>query len=638
MAAVLPALGACAQLRERLGRNRPPPGPVPVETPTASAFLGFDRVLRAPGEPDGRFEVVRFPDSTGTRRLADGDSAVLLDLPGPAVIRRIRLSLGSADPHWLRRVALRMYWDGEENPSVAVPLGDFFAEGFERRAYASVPMGNGPAGFYSYLPMPFARHARIVLENGTGQPLEQLSFDADVQTEAQLAPPLATLHALWTRDARPRSTGRHVVADLRGAGWFVGTALSAQGYEGTLTFLEGNGSFRVDGRSYTGIPTTAYLGAGGDADGLAAGPFSGITLRDEARARLSAYRWHLPDPIPFRESLRLEIERGRANRDAADFATVAYWYQSEPHEPFPPLPFPSERRAPDVLLPADAQRVGDAEVVGTGAGSVRLTVSAPRPDLYAVVVYPEASPGSAAPSVQVRASRTPPRVLDVAPPGAEPGDLLPGIVVDTVAVTTRTLELDLKAGRGGLPLPVAVHLAPVGPWADRWQVVGPWTYGGAAGASAPTDFVWPPELDPAAADYPASTRSDSEPTRSGAGTRLAWRPADTDARGTLSFARTLGPAVNASAYAQTFLWSTDQRSATLVLTTDDAYQLWVGGLRVAPPAAPSGGSGEIEIPLQLGPGYNRILLEVAATGSWSVRMRVADPSGTLRWSRAPRDP
>lgn len=633
VAAALPALGACAQLRERLGRSRPPLGPVPVEVPTTSAFLGFDRVLRAPGEADGRLEIVRFPDSTGTRRVADGDSAVLLDLPGPAVIRRVRLSLKSADPHWLRRVALRMYWDGEENPSVAVPLGDFFAEGFERRAYASVPMGSGPSGFYSYLPMPFARRARIVLENGTGQPLEELSFDADVQSGAELAVPLATLHALWSRDARPRSTGRHVVADLRGAGWFVGTALSAQSYEGTLSFVDGNGSFRVDGRPYTGIPTAAYLGGGG----AAAGPFAGVTLRDDARARLSAYRWHLPDPIPFRESLRLEIERGRANRGAADFATVAYWYQSEPHEPLPPLPFPSERRAPDVLLPADAQRVGDLEVVGMGAGSVRLTVSAPRPDLYAVVVYPEASPGSAAPSVQVRASRTPPRVLDVAPAGAEPGDLLPGVVVDTVAVTTRTVDLELTARRAGLPLPAAVHLAPVGPWADRWQVVGPWTYGAVSGAVAPTDFVWPPELDPAAADYPASGRSESGPIQPG-GARLAWRPADADARGTLSFAQVLGPATGASAYAQTFLWSNDRRNATLVLTTDDAYQLWVGGLRVPPPAAPPSGSDEVEVPIQLLPGYNRILLEVAATGSWSVRMRVADPSGTLRWSRAPRDP
>lgn len=622
----LAAAGGCAQLRGRLGLERPAPGPVPVEVPTSAAVLGFDRVLRAPGEHDGRFDLVVFPDSTQSRLLADGDSAVLLDLTGHGVVRRIRLSLTSADPDWLRRVALRMYWDDEAAPSVEVPLGDFFADGFAQLPYAAVPMGVGDGGFYSYLPMPFTRRARIVLENGTGLPIEGLSFDADVQRDGELATPVATFHALWSHDLRPRSAERHLVADVKGAGWFIGTALSAQGYEGSLSFLEGSGTFRVDGRVFQGTTSASYLGADASGRGALAGAFQGTTLRDDARARVAAYRWHLPDPIPFRESLRLELERGRANRDAADFATVAYWYQTEPHDPFPQMDHPAERRAPDVLIPAEAVRGSDLGVIGTGAGTLRLIVPVPRADLYEVVVYPQASPGAAAPTVTVRGSRAPARSLDVGPPGAEPGDLLPGVVVDTVAVTTRALELELAAGGSGIALPAAVHMRPLALWAAEWQVVGPWpnvrTPGG--GANPALDSAWAPEADPTAPGYAAPSG------------RAEWRPTDADVGGLVQLARALPASEGVAAYAQAFLWAPDARAVSLVLDTEDAHQIWVDGVLASSGGAPEAGTVEQDAAVALHEGWNRVLLKLATgNGPWTFRLRVADPSGALRWARSP---
>jgi hypothetical protein len=352
-----------------------------------------------------------------------------------------------------------------------------------------------------------------------------------------------------------------------------------------------------------------------------------VTLRDEASARIAAYRWHLPDPVPFRESLRLELERGRANRDAADLATVAYWYQSEPHEPFPPLPYATERRVPQVLIPAEAARTGDLELIGTGAGTLRINAPVPRSDLYEVVVYPEASPGSVAPTVAVRGSRRAPRPLDVGGAGAEAGDLLPGVVVDTIPVRARSVELELVARGGSIALPAAVHMRPLGPWAEQWQVVGPWRYGSAAGvAASPTDFVWPPELDPAASDYAAE-----------GGGRMSWTPADADASGTLVLRRLFPAAERATAFAQTFLWSSDDRASTLVVRTDDAFQLWVGGIPVAHGSGGTAGTGETDVPVILRPGWNRVLLEVAATAGWRLRLRAADPTGGLRWSRLPLD-
>ena len=452
------ATGGCATVRQLL-RLDDPAGAEPAEIPTAP-LLGFDRIMQAPGEPDGRFEHVSLL-VPGSPAVQPGDSAVLLDLEGPGVIRRIRITVASPDPHYLRRIALRMHWDGETEPSVHVPLGDFFGNGFERRPYAALPLGVASGGFYSYLPMPFTRRAYIVLENGTGLAIDDLQFDADVQLGAVLADPVATFHAFWSRDPRPDPDRPHLVADLAGAGWFVGTSLNAQGHDGTFSFLQGSGVLRIDGHTLNYAATAAYLNETGTRDAEAlAGPFQGVVLRDEEHTRLAAYRWHLPDPISFRRSFRLVLERGRANRETADFATVAYWYQTEPHRPLPPLPGPHERRVPEVLVPPGAIHRDDIEVVGTGGGTVRLVLRIPRPDLYEVVVYPEASPDAVTPTVAIVGSSRPGRALDVSPAGVEPGDLLPGVVVETAAVLGRTLELAVAARGGGIALPAAVHFAP----------------------------------------------------------------------------------------------------------------------------------------------------------------------------------
>ena len=139
----------------------------------------------APGE--GRFLHVSSFDTTGGNRdryeVPPGDSVVLLDVEGPGVIRRLWITVASDDPHYLRRIALKMYWDGETEPSVAVPLGDFFGNGFEKVHYLAAPMGVSSGGFYSYLPMPFSSRARIVAENGTGRVVDAFYFNADVETD-----------------------------------------------------------------------------------------------------------------------------------------------------------------------------------------------------------------------------------------------------------------------------------------------------------------------------------------------------------------------------------------------------------------------------------------------------------------------
>jgi hypothetical protein len=79
-------------------------------------------------------------------------------------------------------------------------------------------------------------------------------------------------------------------------------------------------------------------------------PYAGTSLYEHdtdrpTRHKLTAYRFHIEDPVIFQESLKVTIEHGHANLQQNDYSSTAYWYQTEPHVPFPPLP-PAVARRP----------------------------------------------------------------------------------------------------------------------------------------------------------------------------------------------------------------------------------------------------------------------------------------------------
>ena len=92
----------------------------------------------------------------------------------------------SRDPHYLRRISLKMYWDDEQAPSVQAPLGDFFGNGFDKSHYAALPAGVSSGGFYFYLPMPFRKSARIVVENGTGMSIDAFYYNIGITRNDRL--------------------------------------------------------------------------------------------------------------------------------------------------------------------------------------------------------------------------------------------------------------------------------------------------------------------------------------------------------------------------------------------------------------------------------------------------------------------
>ena len=206
--------------------------------------------------------------------------------------------------------------------------------------------------------------------------------------------------------------------------------------------------------------------------------------------------------------------------------------------------------------------------------------------------------------------------------------MLPGVVVDTVAVAGRTVELELSA-QGGVALPAAVHLRPVGTWAREWWVVGPWPSAGSSGTnpSPALDSVWGPELDP----------DPFQIYRLPTGRYTGWQEADADALGMLSFDAHFSTSDEVSAYAQAFVSSPDDRRATLLIAAAEPYQLWVNGQpaleRRVRNAAPAG---EQEVPTILRTGWNQVLIKLAdVQEGLGIMLRVADPRAEHSWARNP---
>jgi len=287
--------------------------------------------------------------------LPAGSTTTLAAIDGPGVIQHIWIT---ADTKSYRDCIVRMYWDGEDTPSVEVPLGDLFCNGHGRRAnIVSLPINVNPSGgFNSYWPMPFRKSAKITIENQRWEPVNAFFYQVSYCL-TEIPESAAYFHAQWRRSVTPREAPDHVILDgVRGKGQYVGTYLAwtqlADGWWG-----EGEIKFFIDGDqefpTICGTGTEDYVGGAWCFDGQTyTAPFLGYPLRDREPGRVpkhGLYRWHIMDPIRFDDDLKVTIQAlgwwpdGKFQPLADDIASVAYWYQMPPHAPFPPMPSLPER-------------------------------------------------------------------------------------------------------------------------------------------------------------------------------------------------------------------------------------------------------------------------------------------------------
>jgi len=279
----------------------------------------------------------------------------LAEIQGPGVIQSIWMT---PTGHW-RFSIIRFYWDDESEPSVEAPVGDFFACGWGQYAQVSslAVCVNPASAFNCYWPMPFKKKARITMENIDDKDMVlyyQINYAlTDVPDDA------AYFHAQFRRvNPLPYKSVYTILDGVEGWGHYVGTYL-AWGVHNNGWWGEGEIKFYIDDDkdfpTICGTGTEDYFCGSYNFDNKGKyqefnTPYTGLAqvIRPDglynSQQRFGLYRWHIPDPIRFEKNLKVTIQAlgwrgdGRYLPLQDDIASVAYWYQREPHKKFPKLP------------------------------------------------------------------------------------------------------------------------------------------------------------------------------------------------------------------------------------------------------------------------------------------------------------
>jgi hypothetical protein len=280
---------------------------------------------------------------------------VLADIKGPGAIQQIWMTPAG---NW-RFSILRFYWDGEQEPSVEVPVGDFFACGWGKFAQvSSLPVCVNPgSGFNCYWVMPFRKSCKITMEN-----LDEKNMTLYYQinyTLTEVPEDAGYLHAQFRRiNPLPYKSVYTIIDGVKGWGHFVGTTM-CWGANNTGWWGEGEIKFFIDGDkefpTICGTGTEDYFcgSYGFTVEGkyreytTAYAGMPQVILPDgqwQSQQRFGLYRWHIMDPVRFEKDLKVTIQAlgwhsgGRYLPLQDDISSVAFWYQKEPHARFPKLP------------------------------------------------------------------------------------------------------------------------------------------------------------------------------------------------------------------------------------------------------------------------------------------------------------
>ncbi len=324
-------------------------------------------------------------DRTGRNRdhatVAPGETCVLADLKGAGVIRHLWVTISHDEDAWARRLVLRIYWDQHDEPSVLVPLGDFFGVGHGvmgnyQCAVLNMSANQGQnrhAAMNCYFPMPFADGCRIEVENQGQAPTGALYYYVDYDELDRLPADQLRFHACWRRDnpcperttfddpADPdvnlSDTTNYLMLDAVGRGHFVGVNLSIHNLYGGW-WGEGDDMFMIDGVKWPpdmhGTGSEDYFCHAWGMQVQNAYLYHGVSYHSGApfayNEKITVYRYHVCDPVIFDESLRVSIEHGHANDRSDDYSSTAYWYQSLPHQPLTLLPVAERLPRPDVIV------------------------------------------------------------------------------------------------------------------------------------------------------------------------------------------------------------------------------------------------------------------------------------------------
>ncbi len=305
-----------------------------------------------------------------SRRVNPGQTLTLMDVKGGGQVTHIWFTINSPSPEHLRELVLRMTWDDATRPAVECPVGDFFAQGHGKYVEfqsAAVVVGARNA-LNCYWPMPFKKHAVLTVANEGDRAVNNFYFNIDYRLEAD-APAEARYFHTQYRTWFPAPVGKPLtICETKGAGHFVGTFISvmanSDGWWG-----EGNDYWYVDGSEkpvISGTGSEDYFCGAWDFGRAFWNPYFGVPYYDNAskggekRGILNTcYRWHIQDPVPFKQSLLFTLEHGRSGWDEDrkpfpnHYTTLGFFYLDNPEGDGPPIPALKDRIPVLIPLPVE---------------------------------------------------------------------------------------------------------------------------------------------------------------------------------------------------------------------------------------------------------------------------------------------
>ena len=320
-------------------------GPYLLDTGLVSRSICFENPTGAPGQ-GGKAASKLGAGRKGApaMTLKAGQEVQLCDIEGPGTIRHIWMTT-RRDPLNLRSLVIRAWWDGQEHPSVECPIGDFmgFAHGKVMPYHSAVHSLGQNAGMNIWLPMPFSKRAKITLTND-GEKDVPLFYQIDYTIADKHPADVGRLHVLFRRE-NPTTIKKDFVMlpKRKNKGRFMGALIGIRNMTPGQWWGEGEIKIFMDGD--TEYPTICGTGSE-DYVGLSYGmqqtPFlyNGCNLNE--KSFVSMYRWHLPDPILWREECRITIQQIAWKNGLAetqdDWSCATFWYEPVPSAVLPQIP------------------------------------------------------------------------------------------------------------------------------------------------------------------------------------------------------------------------------------------------------------------------------------------------------------
>jgi hypothetical protein len=609
--------------------------------------------------------------------IEPGKTAVLAEIKGPAAIHHIWVTI-SAEPFYGRKIILRMYWDGEESASVEAPIGDFFGVGHGlNRNFSSLPINcssNGRArNCYWY--MPFQKSARITATNEGTRTVGAFYYYIDYRELPELPADTPCFHAQYRQEIPCLPSKNYLFLDAAGRGHYVGCNLSilqrAMGWWG-----EGDDMIYVDGEKTPSLYGTGSEDYFSDAWGMREdeNPFYGCPLQEpdfKTGSKATVYRFHLPDPIPFKKSIRVTIEHGHANDRSDYFSSVAYWYQSEPHKTFPPLP-PMEDRLPFALespsgfilpeweemkretIPTFRDKLSGMEFKAESLSQQLTSYYNQTGNRYPALMTEQAHKGTQAGltfsvefgehyNLELYFLRGPsmgnfkisglkggeyslPHESETFE-GYSPDKKIDKLTLNNVLLQSGVNEVTFQvtgkaASSEGMELAFVgmAHSPSLRRFIKEWNLIGPFDA---------------PDMTYLQTAYPPEKEIELKKKYKGKNNQmLEWKRIQAGESGFINLQRLFEPNEQTIAYGLTYVFSPEDRKAQLLIGSDDGVRIWLNDKLIhTNPAYRGAYPDQDRIPVTLKKGWNKLLVKVLqGGGGWGFYVRFIDPEGVLRSS------